>query len=81
LELTCHALIQCLRGATVGDHAWKAIKRLVKLVTKEAGDKQLGIELGINFFDIHVCSNTSGVASGVHVGSSAPSPYASAPAL
>jgi hypothetical protein len=33
--------------------------RLVKLVTKPAGDKQLGIELGINFFSIHVCSNTT----------------------
>jgi hypothetical protein len=44
---------------TVGDHAWKAIKRLVKLLTKAAGDKQLGIELGINLFIIHVCSNTT----------------------
>jgi hypothetical protein len=35
--------------ATVGDHVWQAIKRLVKLMTKAAGDKQLGIELGINF--------------------------------
>jgi hypothetical protein len=39
--------------ATVGNHVWKAIKRLVKLVTKAAGDKQLGIELGINFFNMY----------------------------
>jgi hypothetical protein len=48
-----HVLVS---GATIGDHVWKATRRLVKLVTKAAGDKQLGIE---NVFSIHVCSNTS----------------------
>ncbi len=48
-----------VRGATVRDHVWKAIKRIVKLLMKEDGDKQLGIELGTNFFIIHVCSNTA----------------------
>jgi hypothetical protein len=46
-------------GATISDHVWKASKRLAKLLTKADGDKQLGIELGTNFFIILVCSNTT----------------------
>jgi hypothetical protein len=54
--VTVHVLVS---DATVGDHAWKASKRPVEFMTKAAGDKQLGIEVGINYFSIHVCSNTT----------------------
>ena len=43
-------------GATVRE---KAIKRLVKLLTKADGEKQLGIELRTNLFIILVCSSTT----------------------
>jgi hypothetical protein len=42
---------------SVRDYVRKAIKRLVKLLTKANGDKQLGIELATNLFIILVCSN------------------------
>ena len=37
----------------------KTIKRLVKLLTKEDGEKQLDIELRTNLFIILVCSSTT----------------------
>ena len=43
-------------GATVRK---KAIKGLVKLLTKADGEKQLGIELRTNLFIILVCSSTT----------------------
>ena len=42
-------------GATIRE---KAIKGLVKLLTKADGEKQLGIELRTNLFIILVCSST-----------------------
>ena len=37
----------------------KTIKRLVKLLTKEDGEKQLDIELRTNLFIILICSSTT----------------------
>ena len=35
------------------------MRRLVKLLTKADGDKQLGIEIRTNLFIILVCTNTT----------------------